>query len=159
MHYGDLLDTSDKRMDYDCEDQHKQDPIKEMTFKFKSAPNKGLNLANGADMVSGKTAGTWDFKHKSEIKYNCANNQYQTKIVASNKDFLINVEANPSNMNNADVQTTLIAEGKCTPQKEDWEGKLIAKVGGVKMGPVTSFSEVSNRIMSCLIFVILIARS
>lgn len=113
-----------------------------MTFKFKSAPTKGLSLTNGADMVSGKTAGVWDFKHKSEIKYACAEQQYTTKIVASNKDFTLNIEANPSNLNNENMTTSLTAEGKCTPQKEDWEAKLIAKVGDVKLGPVTSFSEI-----------------
>jgi hypothetical protein len=158
-YYCDILDGSDKRMDYDAEEQFKQDPLKQLSFKVKSAPNKGLNLSNGTDMVKGKEAGTWDFKSKSELKYSCAENQYQTKLVTSNKDYTMNIEANPRAMNNENVETTFETEFKCTPQKTDWEGKLAAKVGKVKLGPITSYSEVSFTIHSHLIFIHCIVRT
>jgi len=140
-YYGDIISGQDQRMDYDPEDQYKQDDLKMLTFKVKSAPQKGLSMTNGTDMVRGKEPGAWDFKHKSEVKYGCASNQYQTKVVASNKDFTLNVEATPKQLNNGEVSTTVEVEGKIVPAKNEWEGKVHAKVGNFKMGPVTSFSN------------------
>jgi len=142
-YFCDVLDCSDKRMDYDFESMHKQDDLKTMTLKIKSAPTKGLSLSNGADMVRGKGAGAWDFKHKSELKYSCANAQYQTKIVASNKDFTLGVTAEPASLNET-MQTSFEVEAKCIPQKQDWETKVQAKVSGFQVGPISPFTEVST---------------
>jgi hypothetical protein len=141
-YFCDVLDCSDKRMDYDSCDQFKQDPLKTLSFKVKSAPSKALTMANGMDMVRGKTAGEWDFKHKTELKHACANNQYESKVVASNKDFTFEVEAKPEKWNQG-LDTKFDFETKCTPQKGDWEAKLAAKVGGFQVGPLVPFTEVS----------------
>lgn len=56
-------------------------------------------MANGMDMVRGTGDGAWDFKHKSELKNTCASGQYETKVVASNKDFTLEIEAKPQQWN------------------------------------------------------------
>jgi hypothetical protein len=142
-YYCDILDASDKRMDYDHESQFKQDPLKQLSFKTKSAPSKALSLSNATDMVKGKIEGSWDFKHKTELKHVCANNQYEMKITSSNKDFTLEMNAAPTNLNK-DMNTSFHSEAKCTPQKSDWEVKMSAKVGGFKLGPVVPYSEVSH---------------
>ena len=38
-YYGDVCDTGDKYLDYDVEDYFKMDPLKEISFKVKSAPS------------------------------------------------------------------------------------------------------------------------
>ena len=141
-YYGDVLDCSDKRMDYDPCDQFKQEPLKTLSFKVKSAPAKALSMANGMDMVRGKNAGEWDFKHKTELKYACASNQYETKVTASNKDFTLAVEARPEKWNQG-LNTKFEVETKCIPQKGDWEAKVEAKVGDFQVGPIVPFTQVS----------------
>jgi hypothetical protein len=44
-YYCDILDCSDKRMDFDAEDTFKQDALKQLSFKAKSAPGKGLTVS------------------------------------------------------------------------------------------------------------------
>lgn len=138
--YGDTLDASDKRMDYDPEDYFKQDPLKQLTFKVKSAPGNGLTMSNGADMVRGKAAGTWDFKHKTELAYACGGGRHTTKFTGSNKDFTLNVVTEPENMN-ANHHTQFEVEGKCTPQKAAFEGKAIARIGNFKLGDLSTANE------------------
>lgn len=47
-------------------------------------------------------------------------------------------------MNTADLKTSFEFEGKCTPAKDEFEAKLVAQVGGFKLGPVLPDCEVSN---------------
>ena len=153
-YYSDTLDGSDKRMDYDPESYFKQDPLKQLTFKVKSAPGSGLNMSNGCDMVRGKDAGTWDFKHKTELSKTCGQaGRHTTKFTGSNKDFTINQVSEPEDMNNSH-HTQFELEGKCTPQKSEWEGKVIARIGNFKLGDLITHNEVSIPQHFHLIFLI-----
>ena len=87
-YFNDVCDSGDKDLDYDVEDPFKMDPLKEISFKVKSAPSKLSSMSNAADMVRGKEPGTWDFKHKTEVNHKCSDNMKAT-VTASNKDFAL----------------------------------------------------------------------
>ena len=91
-------------------------------------------------MVKGKTAGTYDHKHKSELKYK-VNGELDTKLVASNKDYTVELEYAPADFNKDGLHSSLELELKDTPAKADWEGKAELKVGGYELGPVKGWSE------------------
>jgi hypothetical protein len=97
-------------------------------------------LANGMDMVAGKTAGTYDFKHKSELK-SSINDECEGKLTATNKDYALELEYNPADLNKDGLHSSLEVEAKCTPVKGDWEGKVEFKVGGYELGPIKSWTE------------------
>ena len=141
-YFCDVLDCSDKHLDYDVEDPFKMDPLKDLSFKVKSAPTKGTSMSNAADMVKGKTAGTWDMKHKTEINHKC-NDQMKANVVASNKDFTLKWSWSPADLNKDGIDSELEVEAKCIPAKEDWEAKAEFKIGGFELGPIKPFTEVS----------------
>lgn len=140
-YYGDILDKGDKRMDYDAEEPFKQDELKTVSFKAKSAPAKGLTLKQACDFVKGKEPNTFDIKHKTEMKQICAQEQYETTLISSSKDFSVNFGINPTDLNKDGKDASLNFEMKCTPQKNEWEATTIASVGGIEMGPVTSYTS------------------
>jgi hypothetical protein len=137
-YFGDVLDSSDKRMDFDYEDVFKMDALKLLTFKAKSAPSKGVNLSQGTDMVSGKNNG-YDFKHKSEIKV-AHENDLETKVTVSNKDFKLEAEWQPADLNK-DMHFSAEVESKIVPAKSEWEAKLEVKAGGMEVGPMRPWTE------------------
>jgi hypothetical protein len=139
-YFGDILEDGDKRMDYEVEKPWKKDDLKMLTFKVKSAPKKGLSLSNGVDMVRNKSGG-YDFKHKSEFKRAVDEREY--KFVASNKNFEAELEWSPADFNKDGIQSSVDVEAKCTPAKNDWELKVEGKFGGMELGPVTPWTEVS----------------
>ena len=139
QYFGDILETGDKRMDYEVEKPFKMDDIKLLTLKVKSAPEKWLNLTQGTDMVKGKDAGIYDFKHKTEVKY--AEGDVEVKLTATNKDFAIDAEVQPSDFNKDGMHSSFQVEAKMTPAKDDWEAKFEAKVGGFNLGPITPWCE------------------
>ena len=123
--YDDILSAGDKRMDFDPEDVHKQDALKTLTFKAKSKPAKGLSLRQGCDFVRGKEAGTFDLKHKTEMRQSCHNNQWETTLTASNKDFKVQVDYAPDSMQVDGRMVSVGCEMTCTPNKNEWEANAI----------------------------------
>lgn len=99
-------------------------------------------------MVAGKTAGTYDFKHKSELK-SSINDECEGKLTATNKDYALELEYNPADLNKDGLHSSLEVEAKCTPVKGDWEGKVEFKVGGYELGPIKSWTEVSINHLHC----------
>jgi len=140
-YFGDILEDHDKRMDFEVEEPFKMDAIKLLTFKAKSKPAKHIALSQGVDMVRGKTAGDFDFKHKSELTKTNKDGSGSTKFTASNKDFAVDREWAPEDLNKDGMHSTIELEGKWTPAKSDWEGKLEWKIGGMKMGPIVPWTE------------------
>jgi hypothetical protein len=138
-YFGDILEDGDKRMDYEVEKPHKKDDIKMLTFKVKSAL-KNLSLSNGVDMV--RKGDSYEHKHKTEMKR--SNEEREIKFVASNKDFTVECEWTPKDFNKDGMHSSIDVEAKCIPAKNDWEGKVEAKVGGMEVGPITPWTEVSN---------------
>ena len=90
-------------------------------------------------MVHGKAAGTYDFKHKSELKWKALDGDW--KFVGSNKDYTAEAEFEPAALNSNGMHGSVEVEAKCTPGKQDWEGKAEFKVGGVELGPIKSWTE------------------
>jgi hypothetical protein len=98
-------------------------------------------MQNSMDMVKGKTEGTWDFKHKTELKHTCGEKRFSTKVTASNKDFQVEVQGRPKNLN-TDKEVEFKVEAKVVPQSENWDAKLEAKLGGIEVGPIKPWTEV-----------------
>ena len=153
-YYGDVCDSADKQLDYDVEDPFKMDPLKDISFKVKSAPTKKTNMANGADMVKGKAPGTWDMKHKTEIGHQCCDN-FKATVTSSNKDFAAKVNWGPADLNKDGMDSSLEVEAKCIPAKEDWEANAEFKIGGFELGPIKPWSEVSIFLYTSFIQIIL----
>ena len=99
-------------------------------------------MSNGADMVRGKAAGTWDFKHKTELVHNCSDVMKAT-VTASNKDFALKWNWSPKDMNKDGIDSRIEMEAKSTPAKEDWEANAELRIGGFELGPIKPYSEVS----------------
>ena len=100
QYFGDILECGDKRMDYEVEKPWKVDDIKLMTFKAKSAPSKETSISHGTDMVRAKEPGTYEFKHKSELKTTMHDND--VKLTISNKDFTLQSEREPQILTRTD---------------------------------------------------------
>jgi hypothetical protein len=139
-YFGDILEDNDKRMDYEVEKPEKLDDIKMLTLKLKSAPTKNVNLSNGVDMV--RKGDNHDMKHKTEIKYKCSA-ENSTKWTFSNKDFGLEWNFAPEQLNKDGMHGELEVETKCNPVKAEWEAKAEFKTGGFELGPITPWLEVS----------------
>ena len=139
QYFGDILECGDKRMDYEVEKPWKVDDIKLMTFKAKSAPSKETSISHGTDMVRAKEPGTYEFKHKSELKTTMHDND--VKLTISNKDFTLQSEWEPADLNKDGQHSSIDVEAKCTPAKDDWEAKVEFKIGGMKVGPMVPWTE------------------
>lgn len=151
-YYGDTLDHVDKVMDYDHEDVFKQDPLKDLSFKVKSSAGKKTNMSNACDFVKGKTEGSWEVKHKTELKHECCE-QLHSSMTVSNKEFVLGSTWHPADFNNNGQHTSVEAEAKCNPGKQDWEFKAEAQTGGFELGPVKPWAAVS---ISSLIHIFLV---
>lgn len=103
---------------------------------------QGLSVAQ--DMVDGK------FKAKNELSKKWG--EHAGKLTATNKDFTYEHTFNPESLNKDGMKSTLVAEGKLMPAADNWEGKVEYKIGGVDLGGVKSWSEVS-RIQTTIVMV------
>ena len=139
-YFGDLLDTSDNRMGIECEKPQKQDAPKLFSVKVKSSPGSGVNLAQGMDIVAGEKDKPQVFKHKVELKKKI-NSENSIKITGTNKDFEFDYDFTPEALNKDGMDSSMEIEGKYTPGKDNWEGKVEYKIGGFKVGPLTPFLE------------------
>ena len=146
-YYSDVLDKSDKMMEYDCEDPHKCDPIKEMTLKVKGACGPKTTLSTSTDFVSTKGSEPWTFKSKTEVKHTICTG-FTTTAVASNKDFTLKFGVQPKEYNQDGMNSSVEMEAKCTPQKNAWEAKAEFKCGGFELGPIKPWTEVSDQFLS-----------
>lgn len=126
-------------MDYDHEDVDKMESIKLLSLKCKAAPTKETNLSQAWEMVKGKSEGSMDFKTKNEFKRVAG--EHEIKATFTNKDFTVEWNWEPSDLNKEGMNGNLEVEAKCTPAKNDWEAKAEFKVGGFSMGPLTPWSE------------------
>ena len=143
QYFGDVLEDGDKRMDYEVEKPNHKDAIKLLSLKLKSAPAKNMSLSNGVDMVRGGKEGAFDFKHKTEFKNSC--DEQDWKFVVTNKGFEGELEYTPADFNKDGMHTSIELEGKSTPAKNAWEGKVELKTGGFELGPMTPWVEVSKQ--------------
>ena len=140
-YYCDVLDHEDCMMDYDVEDPFKQDALKELSLKVKSALGKKTTMANAAEMVSGKTAGTWDMKQKTELKHTPCSHMDMSVTVA-NKDITLKASVRPDQINGDGMDGSFQVEAKCAPAKNAWEAKAEFKVGGFELGPIKPWTEI-----------------
>ena len=144
-YFGDVLESGDKRMDYEVEKPEKKDAIKMLTFKVKSAPSKKLAMSNGVDFTRGKGDG-YDVKHKSEIKYRCTE-EHESKFTVTTKDATYQWDYETRDFNKDGMHASVEVEAKCVPTKPDWEAKVEAKIGGYEVGGVEGWTEVSREDM------------
>lgn len=126
-------------MDYDHEDVEKMESIKMLSVKCKAAPTKQTNLSQAWEMVKGKKEGDLDFKTKTEFKR--VEGEHEIKTTFSNKDFTVEWNWEPSDLNKEGMNGNVEIEAKCIPAKNDWEAKGEFKVGGFSMGPLSPWSE------------------
>jgi hypothetical protein len=144
-YFGDILDDAEKRMgdgEYEFADDgklFKPPAVKLLSAKVKSAPAKGLNLAQGADLVS-KGDGKFDHKHKTEIKYSCCD-EHDLKLTQTNKDWAVEWGYAPSQFCKDGKEVTFETEFKRQPIAGTWSGKFENKCGGYPLGPMHGWSE------------------
>lgn len=127
-------------MDYDYELPHKFDGPKVFAFKCKSSPGNGVDLAQSAEMVAGKVAGAFNFKHKSELKKKF-DGEHSLKFTSTNKDYELQYTLSPEALNKDGVEGQLEVKAKCLPATNGWEGSAEFKAGGFELGPIKPWTE------------------
>ena len=137
-YFGDVFDCSDKRMDYDLEDNWKQDDLKSFSFKAKSNPKDGLSVAHGSDLV--QSGEKWGVKHKTELDWHCKCNNVNVNVTATLKDVEVKLKQTPEGLNKNGQNCSVALESKCNPAAEEADVALHGKFGGLELGPVRSWS-------------------
>lgn len=69
--------------------------------------------------------------------------EFDMEAKVNNSDKTITVMYSPADLNKDGVKTSVGAEVKHTPGKDEYEGKLYAGTGGHDAGPVVPWFEVS----------------
>jgi len=144
-YFGDILDDAEKRMgdgEYEFADDgklFKPPAIKLASAKVKSSPGNGINLSQGADLIS-KGEGKFEQKHKTEIKSKLSDEQ-DLKLTMTHKDWAAEWNFVPAQFHKDGKEVTFEAEVKRAPTGGSWEGKLENKCGGYPMGSIKGWSE------------------
>ena len=105
-YYEDVLDAEDRLLGvagHDITDPHKDDAIKHLSFKVKSAPDANTTYSTGQDISRGKSGGV-AFKQKTEVTRK--EGEFDLKWTVTNKDYEFNGDWAPKDLNDG-VETVL----------------------------------------------------
>lgn len=144
-YFGDLLDDAEKRMGdgefefHDDDKLFKPPNVKLVAAKIKSAPGKGLSIAQGADFTS-KGNNVFGQKHKTEVKYKCCDD-HETKLTLTSADAELEYTYSPVDFNKDSNDMSVQYAHKQKPANGEFENKIELKVGGYELGPVKGWSE------------------
>jgi len=136
-YYEDVLDAEDRLLGvagHDITDPHKDDAIKHLSFKVKSAPDANTTYSTGQDISRGKSGGV-AFKQKTEVTRK--EGEFDLKWTVTNKDYEFNGDWAPKDLNDG-VETVLSSQVKFTPKGDaiEYEYSAGVKRGGDDMGPI-----------------------
>ena len=130
-YFGDVLDPEDDIMAYEVEDPNKVEMPKKLSLKLKGTPAGGVSVTHSADMSEGKAEGTYDFKHKNQLKGKVGDDA-EFEFESTTKDYKAEVEWESWGAHLGGDQkhhASVEVEAKCAPAKQDWEAKVEGKFG------------------------------
>lgn len=140
--YDRLLKNSDRTMDFDPTDNFKQDAIKNASFKVKGTAKEGIDITQSNDAVKG-ASGDYAFKHKTEVVAVCAPHNLKGKLTVNGKETALRLKQHPAGWNANGSHGCWSLDANCAPQSDEWRVKAQLKYGGVELGPITPWTEVS----------------